>query len=123
MQTKILIILFICHFLADYTHFSTAWMLNAKKLGKPLFPIWVHAMVHGLLMFWGLMIFCPVEICAKMFIFQWLTHFAVDVWKGKMNAWFPTIQSPTNKLHWIVFGLDQTLHAIVIIIMSMYAVA
>ena len=32
-QTQILIGLFICHFLADYTHLSTAWMLNAKRLG------------------------------------------------------------------------------------------
>ncbi len=50
MQTYILIGLFICHFLADYTHLSTNWMLNAKRLGKPLHPILIHAMVHTLLM-------------------------------------------------------------------------
>jgi hypothetical protein len=49
-QTTILIGLFICHFLADYTHLSTAWMLNAKRLGTPLFPIFCHAFVHMFIM-------------------------------------------------------------------------
>ena len=51
IQTETLIILFACHWLADYTHLSTAWMLNAKRLGKPLLPIFAHALVHASLMF------------------------------------------------------------------------
>ncbi|MCX6185983.1 MAG: hypothetical protein NTU43_03160, partial [Bacteroidetes bacterium] len=50
MQTQILIGLFICHWLADYTLLSTAWMLNAKRFGKPLFPIFIHAAMHTMLM-------------------------------------------------------------------------
>jgi hypothetical protein len=124
MQTTILIGLFICHFLADYTHLSTAWMLNAKRLGKPLFPIFAHAGIHTILMFLFLVFFTNnLELVLNLSAFQLNTHFLIDVWKGRMNGWFPALQSPANKWHWIVFGFDQLLHAIVIIVMSLYAVS
>ena len=125
MQTQILIGLFICHFLADYTHLSTAWMLNAKRLGKPLYPIFTHAFIHASLMFVLLALvfgFSGLKLAA-LFGFQLITHFLIDVWKGRMNGWFPSLQSPDNKWHWIVFGFDQLLHALVIIGMSLYAVS
>jgi hypothetical protein len=34
------------------------------------------------------------------------------------NITIPPLQSPTNKWHWVVFGADQYLHAIVIILMA-----
>lgn len=124
MQTQILIGLFICHFLADYTHLSTAWMLNAKRLGKPLFPIFIHAAMNTMLMSLVLGWFIGfTNDWAYLVIFQWVTHFLIDVWKGRMNGWFPSLQSPANKWHWIVFGFDQLLHALVIIGMSLYAVS
>lgn len=124
MQTQILIGLFICHFLADYTHLSTSWMLNAKRLGKPLFPIFVHAGMHTILMFLFLAWFTnDLSLVLKLSAFQLITHFLIDIWKGRMNSWFPALQSPANKWHWIVFGFDQLLHALVIIIMSSYAVS
>lgn len=120
-QTNILIGLFICHFLADYTHLSTSWMLSAKRLGKPLTPILTHAMVHTLLM--GIFLGCfGVSNTVLLMGFQLVTHFIIDVWKGRMNGWFPEIQNPANKWHWIVFGFDQLFHAIVIILMSNYAI-
>ena len=125
MQTQILIGLFICHFLADYTHLSTAWMLNAKRLGKPLYPIFTHAFIHASLMLVLLALvfgFSGLKFAA-LFGFQLITHFLIDVWKGRMNGWFPSLQSPANKWHWIVFGFDQLLHALVIIGMSLYAVS
>lgn len=118
-QTQILIGLFICHFLADYTHLSTSWMLNANRLGKPFLPILIHAMMHMVLM-WAFMAAAygfTFNVMAIAF-FQLITHFLIDVWKGRMNGWFPTLQNPANKWHWIVFGADQLLHAIVIILMS-----
>lgn len=123
MQTQILIALFICHFLADYTHLSTSWMLNAKKLGKPLFPIYLHAKVHGILMSLPLLYFVGYsDKWAYLVLFQIVTHFIIDTWKGRMNNWFPKLQSTANKWHWIIFGFDQLLHALVIIAMSYYAV-
>jgi hypothetical protein len=124
MQTQILIGLFICHWLADYTHLSTAWMLNAKRFGKPLFPIFIHAAMHTMLMSLVLGWFIGfTNAWAYLVIFQWVTHFLIDTWKGKMNVWLPELQSPANKWHWIVFGFDQLLHALVIIGMSLYAVS
>jgi hypothetical protein len=121
-QTTILIGLLICHWLADYTHLSTSWMLNAKRLGTPIHPIFVHATVHATLMFLVLNLFFGItgNLLIGLFLFQLITHFSIDLWKGKMNMWFPSLQSPANKGHWIVFGFDQLLHAIVIVVMSSY---
>ena len=116
MDLLILIGLFFCHWLADYTHLSTAWMLNAKRLGKPLLPILTHAMVHSLLM--GIFLGClGISNTIILMAFQLITHFAIDVWKGRMNGWFSALQSPANKWHWVVFGADQFFHAVVIILM------
>jgi len=93
-------------------------MLNAKRLGRPLFPILCHAGIHAVLMaiaFWGFGFSGFIVI--KMFFVQLLLHFFIDTWKGLMNTWFPVLQSPANKWHWVVFGFDQFLHAIVIIVM------
>ncbi len=123
MQKELLLIsLFFCHWLADYTHLSTMWMLNAKKLGKPLFPIFVHAGVHTTLMsvvLWWIIGFNTLWI--YLILFQWGTHFLIDVCKGRMNGWFPMLQNPANKAYWIIFGFDQLLHALVIIFMAYYA--
>lgn len=119
MNTSILLIsLFFCHFLADYTHLSTNWMLSAKRFGKSLFPILSHAAVHATLMGIVLTVFgIRGDILWQLIGFQLITHFLIDVWKGRMNGWFPSLQNPTNKWYWIIFGFDQLLHAIVIILM------
>jgi hypothetical protein len=116
MQTKILVGLFFCHLLADFTPMSTEWMLHAKKLGKPLLPILIHALVHAVLMglFLYLMGVSNYLILAGM---QWGAHFIIDIWKGRMNGWFPALQTTTNKWFWILFGVDQYFHALVIIFM------
>jgi len=116
-STILLLALFFCHFLADYTHLSTAWMLNAKRLGKPLLPILCHACCHGVLMYVALLFFTDTITATQLCLFQVITHFLIDVWKGRMNGWFPALQSPANKWHWIVFGADQFFHATVIILM------
>jgi len=120
-MTTLLILLFVCHYLADYTWLSTSWMLDAKRLGITKFPIFVHAFVHASLMLLVLLFYVEDLKLAVLFSFQLLTHFVIDVSKGQMNALFPSLQSPANKLHWVVFGLDQLLHAIVIILMAKYS--
>ena len=115
----LLILLFLAHYIADYTHLSTVWMLNAKKIGKPLFPIFIHALVHSLLMTIIIIFFTDWNILILyLLIIQLLSHFIIDTLKGKMNIWFPSIQNPANKFHWYVFGFDQYLHILVIILMN-----
>ncbi len=112
----LLILLNICHWLADYTWLSTSWMLNAKRLGKPILPILAHAGVHSLLMLFACWAYTGnFKLGLLAFAIQLPTHFAIDVWKGRMNEWFPVLQSPANKLHWVIFGFDQLLHQIIII--------
>lgn len=122
MKEYLLFALFFCHWMADYTHLSTNWMLSAKRLGSPLFPIFVHALMHGFLMSIAMIFIVknPDIRCFYAFIFQVLTHWIIDVLKGRLNKWFPIVQSPTNKFHWWIFGIDQMLHSFVIIIMYIY---
>lgn len=121
-QTQILIALFFCHFLADHPPLQMDWMLSAKRLGKPILPILFHALVHGVLMSVPMLIYlgwCP--LFANLILLQIWSHFLIDLWKGRMNGWFPALQSQANKWHWIIFGFDQFLHALVIIIMAYLA--
>lgn len=120
----LLILLSICHWAADFTHLSTAQMLEAKKFGTPLSPIFQHAMVHTSLMLiiiFSYFIFNGVEeYPGKLTMLIWLellTHFGIDVLKGKLNKWFPSLQNPANKYHWYIFGADQFLHMTVIFLM------
>ncbi len=124
MQTQILIILFICHFLGDFSHLATKWMFQAKSFGYPLYPIFVHASVHAILMWVTLRVIFNVEslLSFYLFLFQLITHFTIDVLKGKMNMLFPELQSSNNRGYWVVFGFDQLLHSLVIITMSFYAI-
>lgn len=115
---EVLIALNFCHFLGDYTHLSTNWMLIAKRLGNPLFPILVHALVHSILMFTAVWIILDIYMAIVAFCIQFPTHFFIDVLKGRMNEWFPKLKDPTNKGHWYSFGLDQTAHQMVIILTS-----
>lgn len=111
----------ICHWLADFTHFSTPWMLKAKAIGKPFFPIFIHACVHGTLMCFVLLFFVPLKMVLLLTAFQIATHFCIDVLKGKLNVWFPSLANNTNPYHWYIFGADQFLHQTVIVLMAMTA--
>jgi hypothetical protein len=118
-----LIVLNLCHWAADYTHLSTGWMLNAKRLGKPFFPILAHAGVHALLFFLAVLALHGIEGALISAAIQLPTHFFIDVLKGRMNGWFPSIQSPSNKFHWWAFGADQFLHQLVIIVITYFTYA
>ena len=119
MQTTLLLVLFFCHWMADFTHLSTTWMLDAKRLGKPLLPILAHACIHGALMFLALTIICPVPFAQwlALIVFQIVSHFLIDVWKGRMNGWFPNLLNPANKFYWWLLGIDQYFHTVVIVLM------
>lgn len=123
MQTLTLAGLFFCHFLADFTPLSNSWMLKAKQKGTPLFPILTHALIHAVLMVIFLFLILKFDLYKLVVLFniQLFTHFFIDVLKGRINEWFPVLQSSENKWHWIIFGLDQYCHALVIIAMSHYA--
>lgn len=118
----LLLALFFCHFLADYTWLSQPRMLAAKRFGKPFGPILVHGMVHATLMGAVLLAFHVLaERAAFLYLFQALTHAGIDTLKGRLNHRFQALQSPQNVVHWVVFGLDQYAHAVVIVLMWYYS--
>ncbi|MES2382338.1 MAG: DUF3307 domain-containing protein [Bacteroidota bacterium] len=122
MEKELLLIsLFACHWLADFTWLSTATMLKAKQLGKPLYPIFNHACVHGVLMIIPLLIAVGYFKSVPLILFQVGTHFLIDVAKGKVTYYFPITRDNMKYPYWILMGFDQFLHATVIIFMSYYA--
>lgn len=128
MTTNTLLILIglnLCHFLGDYTHLSTQEMLKSKRTGKAFPYIIMHGFIHAFLMGLFLIYIIPhkIELWYGLFMFQFLSHTVIDVLKGKLNVWFPALANPANKYHWYVFGADQFLHQLVIIIMTYYATA
>lgn len=118
----LLILLNICHILGDYTHLSTTWMLTAKRIGKPIFPIFCHGLVHASLMWITLHLYlgeCIVnlQIIEMVCLLQLVSHTGIDILKGRMNVWFPKFANPMNKAHWYLFGIDQLCHYLIIFLM------
>jgi hypothetical protein len=111
----LIFLLMLCHLIGDFSPLSTSWMLKAKSTGRPLIPILLHASVHGSLMIVVLLFFVDVKTAFFLMLFEILTHFAIDVWKGRMNVWFPKLHDQTYYLHWTIFGIDQLLHQTVIL--------
>lgn len=113
----LLLLLGLAHWAGDFTHMSTKWMLDAKAKGLQLLPILAHAYVHSFLVF--VAVVAPgygwwIGLLAAFV--QLVTHFFIDLLKGRMNVWFPKLADPANKFHWYVFGGDQYLHFIVIVL-------
>lgn len=114
----LLVLLLITHWLADYTHLSTKWMLNAKAAGRPLLPILAHAGVHALLVLMVLAAFVDLPRALGLAFFQLVSHFLIDLGKGRISVSFPALKNPCNQWHWCLFGLDQLLHQIVLVLIS-----
>lgn len=120
---KLTILLFICHFLADYTVLSTNRMLAAKRYADSLLPILEHAAVHALLMFLALYFYdgCGWLIGFTLASHQWFSHFFIDVLKGRTQWWLSDegkTDISTKRSYWFLFGFDQLLHAIIIVVMT-----
>jgi len=115
-------VLLFCHYLADYTHLSRPYMLAAKRFGKPLWPIFIHACTHGTLMGCALLLFnVKTETTLWLVCMQVLSHFIIDVLKGRINIWIPMVQQPAKVWHWVVFGADQYFHQVIILWMVLIA--
>jgi len=96
----LLLLLFFCHFLADFTHLSTAWMLKAKRFGSPVLPILAHAGVHALLMGIVLAFYVPITTPAYWNLVLWyqlISHFLIDLSKGQITKQYLCFQDSSNK--------------------------
>lgn len=116
----ILFLLMVCHYAADFTPLSTAWMLQAKQYGKPLYPILVHAFVHAFLMGIVLLFFVEFSVAFRLFGIQLIAHFFIDTLKGRLNERFPSFQDTTKRSYWMLLGFDQFLHNATLLLMVCY---
>jgi len=116
MNILFLILLFVCHFLADFTWLSRPFMLKAKRFGTPVWPILAHALVHGVLMFLLSLCFLSFSAAILVFIIQTLAHWLIDIGKGRATYYIKSTQDNTNVEYFVLFGLDQTLHNLTIIL-------
>ncbi|MBN2572599.1 MAG: DUF3307 domain-containing protein [Ignavibacteriales bacterium] len=110
-----LVLLNFCHFIGDFSHLNTNWMIKAKKIGKPLFPLLCHAGVHAILFFITILILFNFDMAFYAASIQLVSHFIIDFLKGKLGYWFSYIQNSENRSYWLIFGFDQFLHQLVIV--------
>lgn len=116
---KLLITLFFCHWLADYTPLSTTWMLRAKKFGTPIWPIGAHAAVQAAAMGFGMLFFAmPITMWTRLVALQFATHWLIDIGKGRATKHWTILQDITKPPFWVLMGFDQFLHQLVIIFMA-----
>lgn len=106
-----------CHYVADFC-LTTPRMIEAKAKGDPWMPIVGHASVHAVLM-GGVMCLFGFEwlLCLYLACFQLVTHFSIDLAKGLLTGNSATLADNTGKPFWMLYGLDQLLHLIAIVMM------
>lgn len=121
--TVLLALLFIGHFLGDFTSLATTRMQKAKAEGGPMWVIATHAAVHGLLS--GLAValvtgFNP-SLLASVVGLQFLTHFGLDVFRARLGVRVPAVADPGRNVYWTVLGLDQLAHGLVLLAIAAIA--
>lgn len=125
MQTTpflLLAILYICHYIADF-QLTTSKMIEAKANGGKYLPIMQHAGIHALLMAVCLVLFgVKWQTTILLFLLQFVSHFLIDMGKGRINKFYPTTADVSQKIYWQLYGFDQLMHSFVIITMCYFAV-
>ncbi|MBR5654016.1 MAG: DUF3307 domain-containing protein [Prevotella sp.] len=115
-MTVLFIVLLVCHYLADFCLTSPV-MIRAKADGRNVWPILLHASVHAFLiglclLLWGI----SWKLVLLMMLAELVTHFLIDTGKGRLTARYPTLADQQRKPYWMLYGFDQFLHLLVIVI-------
>lgn len=118
-----LVMLLVCHYLADFCLTSPS-MIRAKADGRNPWPILLHATVHAGLMTICLLLWVTSWKTALLAIaVEWGTHFLIDWTKARLSARFPNLADQQQKPYWILYGIDQLLHQLVIVGIWYYAIS
>lgn len=125
MTDELFLILFLllCHYLADFCLTSPA-MIRAKADGRNPWPILLHAGIHaGLvsicLLFWQ----TPWKTLLLLVLLELVSHFLIDTAKGRLTARFPALADMQRKPYWMLYGLDQLLHLMVLVLIWYFCIA
>lgn len=111
----LLIVLLVCHYLAD---FCLTWsrLILSKADGRNVWPIAQHATVHALLMGCCLLVSgISMFQLLLMVVFEWVTHFLIDTAKARLSVAIPLLSDPRQKPYWMLYGFDQLLHQVVVV--------
>jgi hypothetical protein len=90
-------------------------MLKAKADGRNVWPILHHAAIHATLCAIVMAFAAGPIVAFKAFVVQCLTHWAIDITKGRINAMGGDIANPTKYSFWMLFGADQFAHTVVLL--------
>ena len=111
----LLIALLVCHYLADFC-LTLPSMIRAKADGRRVGPILGHAAVHAVLMGLCLLVY---GVSWRMLLIlmgvELVSHFLIDAAKGRFSARFPMLTDQGKKPYWMLYGLDQLLHQLVVV--------
>ena len=112
--TLLLIVLLVCHYLADFCLTSPD--------GRNLLPILLHASIHGALM--GICLLCwnvSWKCILAMIAWEIVSHFLIDLAKARVSVHFPRLADMRFRPYWMLFGFDQLLHLVVVVFIWHYA--
>ena len=112
------VFLIICHYLADFTHLQSDWMVNGKK-NLSLLPIFAHAGIHAALMLIPLLMWTTVIGALTLAALQFGAHFGIDFAKGFVNKKFTKLNG--TKWEWYIFGADQLAHTLIVYLIFVIA--
>ena len=91
-------------------------MIKAKADGRNVWPILLHAGIHAVLMGLCLLIWGVAwEMLLLLMLAELVSHFLIDTAKGRLTARFPKLADMQQKPYWMLYGLDQLLHLLVIV--------
>lgn len=117
------IALLVCHYLADFC-LTLPVMIRAKADGKTLWPIALHSLVHAVLMGVCLAVFgVRWGLLLQLLLLEFASHFIIDTAKARLSAHFPVLTDAQRKPYWMVYGFDQLLHQLVVIVIWYMATA
>ncbi len=109
------IALFISHYLADFC-LTWAALIQSKADGQSIRPILMHAGVHAVLMGGCLLVYgVGARQLLILTLFELITHFLIDTVKAHVSVRFPLLADIKQKAYWVLFGLDQLLHQLVVV--------
>jgi len=118
----LLMTLLACHYLADFC-FTSPSMIRAKANGRTAWPILLHAGIHAGLVSICLLLWCVSWKSLLMLAFvEFVSHFLIDTAKGRLTAHYLILVDMQKKIYWVLYGFDQLLHLLVIVMIWYYCV-
>lgn len=109
-------LLFVGHFLGDFTPLATRRMQEAKVGAGPPVLIVAHAGVHTVLVFvivW--LVTRSTQAALTGVAIQLPTHSVIDYVKMRLGLASEALREPSHGAYWSLFGLDQLAHTLVLL--------